>query len=201
MASTSTLCEVISECCQGRLGTGLHDTLDIVCKRLAVEEMATETRTEALEFVGSESCLEVLEADDHKVIADMKKKATTGKAVYDEIVQEVKQRRQRLLELAGEAGAAGKRRGRAAAKKLAATIEHATAKQFVPFGASVWRGLIRGEWCGHYPPFKRISAPWAFYGERGAMFDVLRGLWQQHCAYKGLSYPADVPHKLLFEEE
>ena len=95
-------------------------------------------------------------------------------------------------------GGGGGGRGRGlgdAAHKLPATVEQSTAKRFLPEGASIWRGLTRGEWCGHFPPNPRIRERWADYpdGEIGSMKAVLRRLWLQFATYHGVDWPACCP--------
>ena len=83
----------------------------------------------------------------------------------------------------------------AAAPAMPSTISQATAKQFLPDGASVWRGVSRCEWCGHCPPHKRIHAKWSQYGEEGAMLNVLKRLRLQHCESRGLQFGDACPFK------
>ena len=69
-----------------------------------------------------------------------------------------------------------------------------------PPGSSVWRSNTRQlGWCGHLPPFKRVSATNAKYGEEEAPFELLRMLWRQYFFTQGLK-PKDCPFTGLFKE-
>ena len=75
--------------------------------------------------------------------------------------------------------------------------EHA--KKFVPPSAHIWKANLRGEWAGHYKPYKRVSAKWADWGEQKALVKVLRMLWNQYNEHNGK--PLDTsPIKGLFAE-
>ena len=68
------------------------------------------------------------------------------------------------------------------------------AKQFLPEGGSIRRGLTTGQWCGHLPPFRRVSRKWSERGEEGALKEVLRRLWKQTIVGRGLpDYPEGCP--------
>jgi hypothetical protein len=69
--------------------------------------------------------------------------------------------------------------------KLTTAVSQAAARALVPPEAHIWRGLTRGEWCGHRPPYRRVSFPWHRFGEQGALKECLQALWRQHFAYTG----------------
>lgn len=89
----------------------------------------------------------------------------------------------------------GARGARGPTPRLPATIEQSTAKKFLPEGGTIWRGLTRGEWCGHFAPNPRIRSKWEDFpdGESGAMRCVLRRLWMQYADRHGFEYPACCP--------
>lgn len=96
----------------------------------------------------------------------------------------------------GRARASGRSQN-AKARKLPCSITHERAKEFAPPGASIWRGLTRGEFCGHLPPYRRVSASWARFGQEGALRETLRLLWSQSLASQGLE-EADCPVQGIF---
>ena len=73
---------------------------------------------------------------------------------------------------------------------LPSTIPQERARQFVPPGGHIWRGLQTSHWGGHLPPYSRCSARWKEYGEEEAMRVILRTLWRQWCEKEGKSIDA-----------
>lgn len=69
---------------------------------------------------------------------------------------------------------------------MPSTISQATAKQYLPPGCSIWRGVSRCNWNGHCPGYPRCSAMWAQYGEEGALVQVLQKLWDMWLEQQGL---------------
>ena len=58
--------------------------------------------------------------------------------------------------------------------------EQRDANKYVPSGSSVWRSLKRGEWCGHNPPYVRVSASFRKSGSsEEALRHCLAKLWRQ----------------------
>ena len=78
-------------------------------------------------------------------------------------------------------------------------IDQRTVANFLPPSENVhvWRGLTRGEWCGHLPPYRRIRATWSEFGEEWAMVNVLCRLWQQYCEANALDFDVVCPYKEL----
>jgi hypothetical protein len=75
--------------------------------------------------------------------------------------------------------------------KLPHHISQPEAKRYVPPGASVWRSLVRSEWCGHLPPAKRCTEPFSRHeGSEGALKALLRRLWAQHLDRTGAPHTA-----------
>ena len=60
----------------------------------------------------------------------------------------------------------------------------------VPPGSHIWRGDNVGCWCGHLPPYKRISCSWSLYGHRESAVLVLRDLWSRFLTSQGLENSA-----------
>ena len=60
--------------------------------------------------------------------------------------------------------------------------EQKTVKVHTPPGASIWRGNTRGEWWGHFPPYKRVVEKLVEHGcdEKECIKAVLRALWTQY---------------------
>eukprot|EP00975_Prorocentrum_lima_P051883 10865499-Prorocentrum_lima.AAC.1 len=52
------------------------------------------------------------------------------------------------------------------------TIPQHEARRYLPPGTHIWRGLTRGERCGHCPPRAHI--------ESGAMWLCIQALWKQY---------------------
>ena len=68
-------------------------------------------------------------------------------------------------------------------KKMGGNVHHITqaeGKAYIPDGASLWQGVTRGEWWGHFPPFSRVYSSVADHGPEGAFYKVLQGLWKQY---------------------
>ena len=85
----------------------------------------------------------------------------------------------------GKAKAKPKAKGKAL--KWPSEIPHHRAKDFCPPEGSVWRGLTRRTWNGHFPPCRRVSASWdAPGGENAALKSVLRRLWRSYVDHLGL---------------
>lgn len=78
-------------------------------------------------------------------------------------------------------------------------ITQPEAKAMVPPGASIWRDLCRGGWCGHMQGFRRCSRPWSTEGHREACMFVLRTLWNQFLLSQGLD-ASSCPIRGLFSE-
>lgn len=78
-------------------------------------------------------------------------------------------------------------------------IPHATAKEWAPPGACVWRILTPGAWAGRLPPFGEHSRSWRKYSEEGALRELLRVLWSEWADQHGLEV-SEVPILGLFEQ-
>ena len=75
------------------------------------------------------------------------------------------------------------------------------AKKMLPPGASIWRALQKGEWCGHFPPYRRVSEPFARNGSsQNALKMCLYRLWRQYLDRWGLPDSACFVEGLLKAE-
>lgn len=150
---------------------------------------------------------------DEEVLSEEQRHVKRASAARKEFVQASVARRRAISPPAAPAAAAGghgrgrgsggrgRSRGRGSvAPQLPATIEQTMARLFCPQGGHIWRGLTRGEWCGHYPPFRRIHSKWSALGEEGSMKDILRRLWRMHAEHTGLDFPGCCPHWSLLAE-
>ena len=69
--------------------------------------------------------------------------------------------------------------------KLEGVVPQATAKTFLPPGASIWKDRTRMAWNAHMPPRARISEPWGAC-EVVALSKILKRVWAQHLEIEGL---------------
>jgi hypothetical protein len=73
----------------------------------------------------------------------------------------------------------------------AGVIEQSDIRHLLPEGVHVWRANTSHSWCGHCPPYQRVSAPWNVHGHRVSLVIVLRKLWSQFLEKSGLRDPED----------
>lgn len=81
-------------------------------------------------------------------------------------------------------------------------MDQKVARSLVPPKAYIWRGLTRGQWCGHLPPYRRLSKAWGV-NETAACLWVIRELWRQHIEANALDDTACFVEGLMamtFEE-
>lgn len=171
-------------------------TMDILSLRVAVQDINEEMAPILLEV---DAAAEVLERTDegalHEEQSSVRRRTSERaafRASYAERRRVVCPMRPSGASVDGKGqgrGRGGGRRGPSTgAAKMPTSVSQATAKQFCPEGGTIWRGLTRGEWCGHYPPNARIRSRWADKGEEAAMRDVLFRLWGQHATMHGLEF-------------
>ena len=155
-------------------GLKLNDsgTLDILAQRF----VATETVDDYSEHVlNIEEAVEVLEDQDIKVLNAERKQLpqdretrASFKTEYVEprskvnaaipaeaAVPKAAPKGRKVAVAAGGAGGAG-----GAKDDIPDSITQKSAKRFLPPGGQIWCGHKRHEWCGHLPPFSRISYMW-----------------------------------------
>jgi hypothetical protein len=185
--------------------------LYIILKRLSDTALTKMERTRALAEI--DAAVECLERDDEKVVMSEKESAENGeremKTLEDKCCKMRKAIKADVIAMAKGRGRGGGGRGRGRGRGAAGApgghdpampthVDQANAALLCPPQSHIWRGLNRGEWRGHCPPFQRISEPWSRAGERHAMMEILRRLWHRHCIKDGLTWPEDVP-QILFD--
>jgi hypothetical protein len=201
-----TLFETLFNVIQEQLELEDDDVLSIIALRLSVDDLQDEFAALVLDI---EEAYEVLSLEDINKLNLEQENVPKRRNARQAFMHEYREKKQ-AVRAAKEALAApaGKGKGKAkgadaalAAPMLAvppATIDHITAKLFLPpTRCSIWRGLARGEWCGHCTPRKRIAAKWDRYGENGSMMKVLQTLWMQWAEIEGLVFPACCQHEQL----
>ena len=188
------------------------EVLQILALRLASDVSASDTFVdEILEMDGSLQCM--TREDENEVKKEVEK-SLSSKERNSEYTNKWKEKSAAAAKAkakgdgqgAGRGAGAGRGRGRGGRRgPIAPRLElpegdlpQPVVKQLTPPGASVWRGNIQGCWHGHCPPFRRVSASWHVYGQRGAAIIVLQLLWGQHLTVAGLRCPQDCPVHGLF---
>lgn len=185
----------------GRLEIEDDEVLKLISARLGNDQLNMQFASGLLDI---DAAIQVLDWTDHQVVHDAQAKVKTDAAVRSDFVKSYKEKKMKVrsvLEKAKPKAKPQNARGKRSATQPAApsTISQATAKMFVPPSAFIWRGVSRCDWNGHLEPYRRVRATWSKFGEEGAMKEVLRMLWEQHCEKEGLPFPDACPHKgLLF---
>lgn len=198
MEKSANLFEVLFSVIAGRLGVDDAEVLQIVACRLGNDQL---NRQFSPALLGIDDAIQVLDRTDYQVIHDAQAKVKVEASARVDFVRAYRERRERVRDVLAKAqpkekASRKRRRGsEPAAPAYPSTISQATAKAFVPPGAHIWRGVSRCDWNGHLEPFRRVRAAWSRHGEEGAMVEVLKMLWQQHCEKEGLPYPDACPHK------
>ena len=140
-----------------------------------------------------DECYQVLDKHDHHRIQEAQKTAENEEVDQEEF-------RQSYLEMATTINGGGKQKDMdaAAVPTLITLSAHhlasGEANRFnKPPGSFVWRDVKRGGWCGHVPPYKRVSEPFVKHGGSSitSFRACLRGLWIQYAA-KVAKSPKDV---------
>lgn len=152
-----------------------------------------------------------LDADDKAEVEQSLKTQRSHKRVVTEFRQEwvgrvrvVKQRAKAFRKPKATATPKAKAKAMAAAigyrgpANFPDLVPQSEARQYVPPGASVWRGNKALSWNGHLPPNARTSRSWALYGANGALKLVLQALWKQWLFSQGLT-EAECPIVGLFD--
>ena len=70
-----------------------------------------------------------------------------------------------------------------------AGIEQVEAKQYLPPTVSIWRGVVREEWCAHCEPNPRLCERFVDHDNdsMAALTSILRQAWRQFLFKYGLS--------------
>jgi hypothetical protein len=198
--SNKTLFETLFSVIQLHLHCDDETTLGYISKRLSLDDVSQQFAPGLLEI---DAAIHILDKDDHKQVVleqeTVSREAGNRKAFVGEYkAKHVQIRAERQAAEDAAVAAKGKPKGKGKGKgkgkppplppALPSTITQATAKLFVPQGCTVWRGVVRCEWCGHCPPYKRVQSPWSVYTELGSLKIVLKLLWDQHCELRGLNF-------------
>jgi hypothetical protein len=71
-------------------------------------------------------------------------------------------------------------------------IDQVEAKKYIPQGTSIWRGVVRDEWCAHCEPNPRLCERFVDHGGDSckALEALLQQLWEQFLFKYGLSQDA-----------
>ena len=188
---SSSLLEALLQLITEKLGVSHEKAMDFIMHRLA-GEVLEDTGAAVLEI---DEAIGVIERDDVELIKEAQKKERENVIQRESFQAEYKAKRRHLYELALEQEKKGPKRKKASiAPKLTTTFSQNTAKQYLPEGASIWRGLTSGVWCAHLPPFRRVSCKWTEEGEVQAMKTVITNVWKQNILGWGLpDYPEGCP--------
>ena len=122
-----------------------------------------------------DEAIEVVDQMDVKNFDLAKKEAATRQQSADAFRSEYRLRAEAIA-----AKSAKKKKG-VAAVLIPHHCTQPEAKRLLPPGASIWRSLKRSEWCGHYPPYRRVTEPFTRSGSsQNALKACLRLLWRQY---------------------
>ena len=204
---------------QEHLGLSEDEIINIIVLRLTWGHIGAQYGAELLQIDEAIQCLDPF---DHKTVVKEQKDHKTRMLDRAPLVQNLRQRRVSIRQrrekeadaVAKAAIAEAKAKAKAAAKALGRRVAYAprgprveperppwvgqqitqaTAALFCPPGGHVWCGYTKDMWCGHYPPFSRVSCPFVPHGDVGACKRVLSMLWGQHAESKGLDFPDCCP--------
>ena len=130
----------------------------------------------------------ILDRTDHEQVRD-EQKQLEKKAVSREVFSRDYPSKRQEVRTSRIAAKKEPKRSKATDGKVVvpSTIPQASIRHLTPPGAHVWVGRTKENWNGHMAPRARISAPWKDFatGEKGALHDVLRRLWQQYAELQG----------------
>ena len=196
---SASLLEALLQLITEKLGVSHEKAMDFIMHRLA-GEVLEDTGAAVLEI---DEAIGVLERDDVELIKEAQKTEREKVIQRESFQAEYKAKRRHLYELALEQEKKGPKRKKASiAPKLTTTFSQNTAKQYLPEGASIWRGLTSGVWCAHLPPFRRVSCKWTEEGEVQAMKTVIKNVWKQKMFGWGLpDYPEGCPFAKYLDEQ
>ena len=173
-------------------------TVELISHRLA-GQAADQQWCDALFEI--DEATEVLDMHDHQEVKNEKKNAEREVSAHHTFKAEYTAKKKEVDAAKPKPPAKKKaKKGPVAAgpkPKLPSTIPQSSAKLWIPEATSIWRDLTRGGWCGHCPPYKRISQSWHLLWEEGAMKAVIEQLWQQALELKGLDH-SECPYDGMF---
>ena len=175
----ASLCQTLVVVVMKILGKSESQALDIISQRLAVNDDSASFVQSLLEV---DEAAEVLDKQDHELLSNEQKAARTALDEAAAFSSDFVNSRQRL------AAEGPKKKTKIAHRPLPDRIEQHEARQYVPPGASIWRGntLDRETWNGHMAPRKRIFEKLSDHGDAGAMRLILKRLWLQYLELNGL---------------
>lgn len=186
-----SMLDLLTTMASSLLGASEEETLRIAHRRVV---MLNDDTLFSEELLKVDDAIQLLDSNDHEEFCREQKAAQRTVTERDEVSAEYHRRATELRVRAAKSKSKdGKRRrvGDAPGAKFPkvlppiSTIPQAHAKLFIPPGSSIWRGLGRGEWWGHFAPYSRTRAAWSRYGEAGAMHEVIKRLWRQHNQFHG----------------
>lgn len=174
--------DCLYEMIQQELGGSASETLDILHRRLA-HSAVNDVSAAILEV---DEAVELLERSDVRVLYQEQQDVRREKTSRQSFADAYRERRRTLaMKCPGRRGS----RAKSVLPKLGSQVDQKLAKSLLPPGASIWRGLTRGQWCGHLQPYARVSRPWAG-DESAACLQVIRELWDQFLEMTGQDWSA-----------
>ena len=187
LGSGASLFACVYELVKHIIGGTEGEILDIVHQRL-VRYDAEGAYSDAL--LQCDAAIQMLDIHDHQTLYDEQKTARSLQTDREIYAEDYRKQRMTLHPPKGKAKAKAKGRGKGKPLSIAmpppSTIPHADAKKYIPPTSSIWRGVVRGQWCGHCPPYARISEPWRRASEANALLVVVRKLWRQYLEINAL---------------
>jgi hypothetical protein len=175
----SSLFEVLCCVIGSYLDLNEVEALRYVHMRMVSLARSTRFSTELLEI---DEALEVLDHNDIHAVTERQKTALETLASKNAFINEY---------VLAKSKHAGGEPPPSVGKKWPAAVPlvfpQADVKKYAPPGASVWRGNIRAEWCGHAKPCSRILEKLSNHGndERATILAMLRRLWVEYNRKEG----------------
>ena len=188
-------CSMIAAVCKSILKCTDEEAITCCHHRVICLTAAT---TCSHELAQCEAALQTFEQFDHDQVISDQQSSLSKRAERERFGKEFVERKAAL-----RGGGAGGKSGACKAPKfkkypgIPSTIPQAEAKRWLPPGCSIWRGVSKCNWNGHYAPYPRCSALWADHGEQGALLQVLRLLWSDYLEHNGM-HVGDCPIAGLF---
>ena len=193
----ASFCEALHKVIQEITGEDDEATLEILAlHRLGALDQASSLLDALLD---TEETCDLFERDDVNALRGEKKGAARQQDSLHTFAKEYKEAKQK--QQSKTKGRQHNQKGKVSQSfptALPFSILQGEANRYIPPTSSIWRGLTRNSWHGHYPGRKRISSQWIVHGESGAMRDIIRWLWVQHCEKEGLELE-EVPIRNLWD--
>jgi hypothetical protein len=164
------------------------EALRIIYTRLTKEQVSSVAET----LLQMDEALEVLDAQDVKLVTAEQKAIIEAKARHNTFQAEYVARAKMVAAAKPKAKAKAKAKAAMAPGPPVRTYEHhitqAEAKLLLPPGASVWRGVSRGEWNSHLPPARRNTESFHKHGSSALALKIaLQKVWHTHLLQLGLN--------------